>query len=578
MSENHSTNGSVQAIRAVAYYRMSETKQEASIPEQRTWARSACRREGVELAREFSDEGIPGDEFVIAQRKGLKDLLAYCASEHKQGRPIRAVVAWDADRFSRADSFTTAAVLDQLMTNGVSRMLTNEGWIDFEDDMQRVFFNLRQDLGKRAYSKSISMTVSRTRAERARLGLWTGGQPPFAYRVGPDGHLMFGDPEHIATVRYIFDRYLHGDIGTKLLAAELQEKGYPTRSRKNRTGWSETLVYCVLTNRHYTGDLLYNQTSAGKHHRTVAGGVVKPHRPARTAKGTKTVHNAPEVVIIAENAHPAIVSRDDFEAVQRKLAARRVRERGGRGRPAPGTYPLSGLLRCECGAPMHGLTVVKRAGAKRYRWKKYLCSRYMHSGGAFCRHNAVLESAVLEWVAAALEERFKDPAEVAELRADLLDQSRGQAKDRDQGAQRLRKRLAALGEKIERAGRNLALAKTPRDFERVSAAIAGWEAEQAALAAELEALDQAAQAAQQQEAGIDRALAAMQDLGQALREAEPGEVRDAVKDLVEKVELHFRHETTAKGRVRCICTGGEVTLAGDLGCSPVLTSATRSWS
>src|SRR5262245_43190776 len=105
------TNGA--PVPAVAYYRMSEDKQAASIPEQQGWAERACATHHVEIVRPFRDEGIAGDE--IAARKGLQDLLAFCVGRHEAGRPIAAIVCWDADRFSRANSFATAAVLDQLM-------------------------------------------------------------------------------------------------------------------------------------------------------------------------------------------------------------------------------------------------------------------------------------------------------------------------------------------------------------------------------------------------------------------------------------------------------------------------------
>src|SRR5262245_54770868 len=99
------------------YYRMSDPKQEASIPEQREWAHRAAPQHGIALRREFEDQGIPGDE--IARRKGLQALLDYCERQFKAGDPVVTVVCWDSDRFSRANSFTTAAVLDRLMAAGV---------------------------------------------------------------------------------------------------------------------------------------------------------------------------------------------------------------------------------------------------------------------------------------------------------------------------------------------------------------------------------------------------------------------------------------------------------------------------
>src|SRR4051812_47186920 len=125
MPERHSTNGTV---RVVSYYRMSSDHQESSIPEQKEWSARAVRTQGLQLLAEFQDEGIPGSE-MGDRRPGLMSLLAYV-----EAHDVQAVVCWDADRFSRADSISTAVILDQLRRAGCSRLLTHEGWIDLEDD------------------------------------------------------------------------------------------------------------------------------------------------------------------------------------------------------------------------------------------------------------------------------------------------------------------------------------------------------------------------------------------------------------------------------------------------------------
>jgi DNA invertase Pin-like site-specific DNA recombinase len=170
----------------------------------------------VDLAAEFDDPGIPGSE--IERRPGLAQLLAWCASHDAQ-----AVVCWDADRLSRADSIKTSAVLNTLMQSGVTRILTHEGWIDLEDDTDRLLFNIRQDLGRAAYSKSLSRNVTRSAIERARRGLWVAGRPPYGYRIGDDGRLALGDPAMVETVRWIFRQYATtadscGEICRKLIA------------------------------------------------------------------------------------------------------------------------------------------------------------------------------------------------------------------------------------------------------------------------------------------------------------------------------------------------------------------------
>src|SRR5262249_21231756 len=132
--------------RAVAYYRMSTGKQEASIPEQREWAGQACPKQGVEVLTEFTDDGISGSE--IDRRPGLMALLRYV----EERGDVEALVVWDLDRFSRASSIETAAVLHRLMGAGVTSILTPERWYDLENDIDVLLVNVGQDFSRAAYS------------------------------------------------------------------------------------------------------------------------------------------------------------------------------------------------------------------------------------------------------------------------------------------------------------------------------------------------------------------------------------------------------------------------------------------
>jgi site-specific DNA recombinase len=186
-------------IPAVAYFRMSTDKQEDSIPQQRGWASRACGQHGVELLAEFQDDGIAGSE--IERRPGLMDMLRFCEQRYAAGSPVEAVVVWDPDRLSRANSIRTAAVIDRLMEAGVTRLLTQDGWVDFEDDVDRLVFNLRQDTGRVAYSKSLSKNVARSGLSRAKGGRWVCGKPPYGLALGPDGKLALGDPAEAEALR-----------------------------------------------------------------------------------------------------------------------------------------------------------------------------------------------------------------------------------------------------------------------------------------------------------------------------------------------------------------------------------------
>ena len=61
-------------IRAVAYYRMSDDKQENSIERQKSQVIPYSVRHGYEIVREYVDEGIAGDE--EKKRKAFMRMLA----------------------------------------------------------------------------------------------------------------------------------------------------------------------------------------------------------------------------------------------------------------------------------------------------------------------------------------------------------------------------------------------------------------------------------------------------------------------------------------------------------------------
>jgi hypothetical protein len=73
-----------------------------------------------------------------------------------------------------------------------------------------------------------------------------------------------------------------------------------------------------------------------------------------------------------KGSHEAIVALEEWERVQKFRNARRdpVKRRGD-----SRTYPLSGILRCECGAPMRGRSIRSRD-----KQGRYVCSKAHYYG------------------------------------------------------------------------------------------------------------------------------------------------------------------------------------------------------
>ncbi|MCH7488608.1 MAG: recombinase family protein [Chloroflexi bacterium] len=145
------------------------------------------------------------------------------------------------------------------------------------------------------------------------------GRPPYGYRVGSRRRLEL-IPDEAVVVRYIFRLYLQDGLGIRLIARRLNEEGLRTRRGGN---WSMVSIRDILRNRVYLGT--YSRF-----------GVRVP------------------------GSHPALVSPDDFRAVQDRLSARR--NNFAKRQPTP--FLLAGLVRCgHCGNKMIGVS-------RRQSWKR----------------------------------------------------------------------------------------------------------------------------------------------------------------------------------------------------------------
>jgi hypothetical protein len=447
------------------------------------------------------------------------------------------VVVWDPDRLSRADSISTAAVIDHLRTAGVSRLLTQEGWVDFDNDLDRLLFNVKQDMSRAAYSKSLSKNVARSAVRRAREGRWVCGRPPYGYAVGPDGHLTPGDPQRVEAVRWLFRRYAASAVSLGVLAMELNGRGVPPPAGK---AWTRMTLRALMLNRAYTGALVWNVKSRAKYHRIAGGDVAAAKKPTRRSKAPRP--NDPADYVVVEGAHPALVEPELFEAVGRKLAANYRRGTTPVKRDQENHWILSGLLHCGCGCRMTGVTERRHTGGRTYTYRRYFCTANAKHGPGTCHTNRVSQEDVLREVAAEIRERFTDPGRLVELRAEVEELAREQADAGAADRQRLRDRLAELDRRIDQGAENLLLC--PREVrDRAAAKLKDWQEEREQLARELARMDMAAEDGAAFTAQAAAALEALANLEERIATAPPDVAREVLSGLVQKVTLHFDHST-----------------------------------
>jgi len=194
-------------------------------------------------------------------------------------------------------------------------------------------------------------------AQAREQGRYLGGRPPYGYRLADAGprpnrehaswgrraHRLEPDPKTAPVVQWIFAQRLAGHSMARITRT-LNEAGIPCPSaadpsrNAHRAGerWSLTTVRAVLANPRYTGRQVWNRQPTA----------MDLLDPANTGLGHRQVQRRglPEGwVISARPAHPALVSEEDFVAVQGIRATRENADPGRR-------YRLAGLLRCGiCG-------------------------------------------------------------------------------------------------------------------------------------------------------------------------------------------------------------------------------------
>jgi DNA invertase Pin-like site-specific DNA recombinase len=384
--------------RAIGYRRVSTTKQagerHASLPEQENRITGYCAAEGLSLVGSFTDIQTGKRDDRAEYRRMVQFAL--------DGDADVVVVRW-LDRFGRNPREILRRVW-QLQEAGVEVVATDE-------DLKEEIVLLVKAWNAGQESRRIAERVKGNMLSKARQGVKF-GRAPYGFKrvVQPDGLIGYEQvPAEVATVREMARLVTKENLGYKAVADRLSAYGYPARSPR---GWASEVIRKILNSPTLIGRMTY-------------GAVPK--------KG-----NTSEVVAI-DNYFEAILTQEDWNAVQARLAIRR--ETTPRGRTALSDYLLSGVARCgHCGAGLIGtLSSRRNRDGSLYRHRAYCCANAKR-GKALCGfgkwHNASkLDEAVLEHLA-----QYSDPEKVRALVAAAPAPADALASD----IQRVEQRLADL--------------------------------------------------------------------------------------------------------------------------------------
>ena len=332
-----------------------------SIQNQKMFLENYARGQHLTNIRHYIDDDESGRFFDRSAYSRMMD-------DVENGK-IGVCIMKDLTRWGR-DYLQVGNAMEIFRRNNVRFIAVNNG-IDSEkpDTLEFApFINIMSEW----YAKDISKKVKTGIKTKGMSGKPIVTEAPYGYVKDPDNKdFWIIDEEAAEVVRLIFRLFLDGKNRNQIAVYLTQEqipsptfymkdRGRGTCKNKtlnedNRCKWNKATLTNILTRQEYCGDVVNFKTT--KHFRDKHNHYVDRSQ----------WH-------ITENVHEPIISRSDFETVQRILKNAPVKRPNGDGE----IHPLSGLLFCkDCGAKMH-IRIDYRNGGKRH---VAYCSEY-HKGKA----------------------------------------------------------------------------------------------------------------------------------------------------------------------------------------------------
>lgn len=372
-------------MKGVIYARVSTDREEqkSSLHNQIILAENIAREKNIMIVDRYIDNKSGTG---LRSREGIVQLI-----EDAKKKKFDVVIAKSVSRLGRnmLQSLQTADQLERLHI----RLIMPEDSYDTDTSNTRLMFNLKAALAEEESAK-LSERVKLGLQSVAREGRFASSIPPYGYKVNPITKKLEIDDVYAPYVRKIFDYYLHQGWGMSKIGNHFMRQKVPTpRAAANcknaGTRWHQQTIKRILTNPNYTGDLVQCRSETTKY----LGN-------SETYKVRKEVD--PERYIVVKNSHPAIISREDFEAVQALMKAKGKAKSNGR------ESLFANIAVCaDCGSGMH-FKSDRRNGA-------YVCGTYVKHSSTFCSSHIIEEKKLLKLVKKDLQSLMKSAHNIDEL-------------------------------------------------------------------------------------------------------------------------------------------------------------------
>ena len=342
----------------------------------------------------YVDDGFSGGNF---QRPAFQQMIA-----DMENGEIGIIVTKDLSRLGRNQLHTGLYIEERFPMFGVRYIAINDN-VDTENAESNdlmPFKNLFNEWFIRDTSRKIR-AVQKAKAERGeRLGT----RAPYGYVKDLETKKLNIDEEAAAVVKRIFALCAAGNGPSRIATILTKEKvycpSYYTYQKYSLTHsalditkpyhWSDSAVANLLENEIYLGNTVNYRFST------------------RSYKDKRKIEHPREECLVFENTHPAIISKEVWDIVQRVRKNKRRRTKMNE------QNKYSGLVVCaDCGKAM----VLHRAHTMSADYNHFTCRTYKKDGDACTAHyirECILDEIVLEDLRRVTAKAREHPQEFAE--------------------------------------------------------------------------------------------------------------------------------------------------------------------
>ena len=344
----------------------------------------------------YIDDGITGMTYDRAAFNSMMEAV------HRGD--VNAIIVKDLSRIGREQIETLNLIRREFVLNNIRFIALTDDYDSINPSKSDGLSTSVKLLLNDYYCADISKKVRAAQRTKMNKGDFIGAQPPYGYIKSPDNkNKLIVDETAAHIVRRIFSMYLAGE-GKITIARKLNEECIPNPTEykskvlglncpnpnklKNTGYWTYSTINHILKNPVYTGDMVQ-------------------HKEEIKAYNIHKKQSVPrEEWSVVKNIHEAIISRNDFDLVQKQLESKR------RSIDFENSGKYAGLFFCrECERAMNKFYSKPRKDGSRYIHFK--CGTYSRLGKNMCTIHSIRESELDEILLGAIRQEIRNALDIS---------------------------------------------------------------------------------------------------------------------------------------------------------------------